>query len=347
MRKMKIYYQYAEQKTLAPTKGDYVNELGIMTALSRFAEVYYSGRLFAPNAPYPYNLQEYPGDISKRVPSDCDLYFVRANKSAFYQAPRGKPKLWMASPFDADCYRDATAVAAFTEAWARGLREGRSYGWMPPEECKPRTNIINMDQVVSDLFRPLKDARKTKEIRASVGGNFIIGHFGRVVASNYPHALFDAWKFVHATFPKTRMLFGITRGTLPNLPGLTSRKFTHSDVPYAISACDLIVLSNWGPEWEICGCGKALESAACGVPVVLGRSEARYELFGEDYPLFIPSLQGPDNKNDVRNMRVKIERVIHDRDLLANASLRLLDRIRYYSVDQASKRLQTLFGSLL
>jgi len=342
---MKIYYQYALSKTLAPTKGDYVNEIGILTALSKFAEVFYSGRRFDPSG-VPYGMVDYPGEIHHNVPQDCDLYYVRANRKAFYKAPPGKAKVWMASPFDAECYRDATAVAAFTQAWADGLTRGDSYRWMPPEECKPRTNVVNIDQVVGDTFRPLRKSHKAKEIRASLGGDFVIGHFGRVVKSNYPHALFDTWKTLHATFPNTRMLFGLTKGATPALPGMVSRKFHYKDVPYAISACDIIVLSNWGPEWEICGCGKALEAAACGVPVVLGRAKARFELFGEDYPFFVPGLSGPSHRADSRRMTKLLSRIINNRELLLPEGEKLRQKAEFFSADQAAIRLQKLFDRI-
>ena len=346
MKRMKVYCQYSYCKTLAPTKGDFVNEIGLLMAMSRFAEVYYSGSLFCPDAP-DYNLVSYPEPPEERVPQDCDIYYVRANKAVFKRCP--KPRIWMASPYDSWCYNHADAIATFSEEWARVLQVGESVRWIPDEENIPRPTAISFDQVVLDSFTPLRNDPRTTAIRERVGGSFIVGHFGRIVKSNYPHALFALWPEFARNHPDARLLLGLTtvKEQIPALPGLIRTTFQHDDMPYAISACDVIMLSNWGREWDVCGCGKALEAAACGVPSVLGRSPAREELFGADYPYFLPPLHGPDIGADVGALRDVLESAVAHPEVFALWGKALRGYSGDYSVEGGAKRLKAVFTHLI
>jgi len=342
---VKIYYQYSFNKTILPTKGDLINEINMLQALSRYAEVFYSGTRFCPDKP-GYGLKEYSGSIASHVPSDCDVYYVRAEKSAFLAVPKGKPRLWMASPFDAGCYKKATAIATFTEAWSDGIRKGLHWGWVPAKHWRPRKNVLTIHQAVGDAFRPLQGSKKSKALRASFGGDFVIGHFGRIVHTTYPYALLKLWPSLQKKYPGLRMVFGTTKGSVPALPGIIQRKFSHEDIPFAISACDCILLSNWGPEWQICGCGKALEAAACGVPLILGYSYARAELVGEDYGLFLPDLGGDDYEGDLHSMEKLITKVIENKFFRRRAASRLLERIVFYREENVGRRLVAELGRL-
>ena len=344
---MKVYYQYSTNKVLPHTKGDFINELNMIDALRRFATVYYSGVKVDWDAPN-HGMKEYAGLPENNVPQDCDLYYVRANKEVFNRIPKNRCKLWMASPFDEDCYRAADAIVTFSEAWARGLREATPFGWIPPSGHVPRPHAVNMDQVVADRFVP-QNNYQVRKIRRSTGGNFVIGHFGRIVKSNYPFAFLRAWPQLIKTHPGIRLLVGSTRGKLPDgIPHVIQTTFPHESIPRAISACDLIVMSNWGPEWDICGSGKAIEAAACGVPLLLGRSPGREELLGKDYELFLPPLGGkPADKIDAKRIFDAVDSVIKNPDRLKSIGSKLPARAEFYHTGAAVPRLDALFNRLI
>jgi glycosyltransferase involved in cell wall biosynthesis len=347
---MKIYYQYGVyHKTLSPTSGDQINEISMMTALSQFAEVYYSGTRFDPSRK-DYGLINYPESIESRVTDDYDMYYIRRNVNVFKAVPAGKPKLWFAAPYDEHCYENATAVVTPTETWAQWLREGKKVFLSQPNP--PKTpQALSIHQVVGNHFRPLQHSAKTAAIRQSLGGDFIIGYFGQVSRSTYPHALFFLMPHLVKKYPGVRLLMGINInhvGALPdNLPNTTFTQFTYEDMPYAISACDLIVMLQYTYEWDYCGSQKAIEAAACGVPIVLVRSKARMELLGEDYEFFLPSIQSRFKWCDMFHIRRLIERIIKDKRLRMQVAQRLPQQARFYSVSESAQRLQSLFENFL
>lgn len=342
---MNIYCQYSHCKTLKPTKGDFINEINFLMALSGFANVFYSGQKFDPSKP-EYGLREYPGEIHNNIPKNCDVYYIRANRKVFDRVPGGRPKMWMAAPFDDYCYDHATYIATFTSAWARKICEGYPFYWNPPQYLKPRPNVVNINQVVSGNFRYGRN-RRSREIRKSTAGDFVIGHFGRIVRSDYPFAFLSVLPGLIKKYPGIKFLVG-TSGKLPSgLPNTIVTKFSHDDVPNAISACDIILMSNWNPEWEICGSGKAIEAAACGVPVVLGRSEARTELFCNDYPLFVPTLSGDaDVVTDAANLLKLLDLILNNREMLIPIGQDLVKRADFYSISNSVNRLNNLFTKI-
>jgi len=349
---MKIFYQYSTWKTLAPTKGDFVTEIGILKALSRFAQVYYSGTLFRPDAP-GYGLVPYKGPIEARVTGNYDLYYIRANKNVFLRVPRGKPRIWMAAPYDLECYDKATAIATFSDAWTRGLRVSRPFFWIPPGERRPRPNAVTVNQVLEDMFHPLQYSARSKEIRKSIGGQFIIGHFGRLVHSNYPYALECLLPHLKKKLPHVHILLATTRNSMMDLPGspLIHREiFSHWKVPYAISACDLIIMGNYGQDWDVCGSTKVIEAAACGVPILLGYSAARAELLGEDYTYWLPPLGGNALETLGRDMcalRQMLEMAIYNPEERFRVATSLPGKAARYSMENSAHRLQELFTHLV
>lgn len=259
---MNIFYQYSDIKKLSPIKGDFINEINFIKTLNEFANVNY-GR-----------------------PGKYDLYFVRGEDfdniiiEFFKNLP--SPKIWMAAPYNKYCYRRASVIATFSESWSEGIRNGNNFQWIPKSERGRGYKAITVYQAVGEQFIPLRLHPETQKIRKKIGKEFIIGHFGRIVRSNYPIALLNILPELKRKY-SIEFLIGSSKSQINNI---THLNFTYQQMPFAISACDLIILSNWGVEWEICGCMKILEAAACGIPIICGKSSARIEFFGENYPFF-------------------------------------------------------------
>ncbi|MFA7717952.1 MAG: glycosyltransferase [Candidatus Absconditabacterales bacterium] len=320
----------------------------MLTAFNQFAEVYYSGTRFDPHKK-GYGLINYSGFPVTRVTDDYDMYYVRMNPNVFRAIPAGKPKLWFATPYDKYCYQHATAVVTPTEIWAQWLREGKEANHSHLD--LPKTpNALSIHQVVGNQFVPLQCSAKTTAIRQSFGGDFIIGYFGQLTSYTYPHALFHLLPHLVKKYPGIRLVLGINTNyveTLPeNLPNTTIAKFAYEDMPYVISACDLIVVSQYKSMWDYWGNQKVIEAAACGVPIVLGRSKARTELLGEDYELFLPPLHGPSKWRDTILMQRMIEKTIKDNHFRMQIAQKLPRKAQFYSVSESAKRLQILFEDM-
>jgi glycosyltransferase involved in cell wall biosynthesis len=344
---MKIFYQYSDRKTLTPTKGDFINEISILKSLSRFASVYYSGNLFKPDEP-GYGLHDYSGAISEKISEEYDIFYVRANKEVFQRIPANRPKIWMASPYDYSCYVSSNAIATFTKAWENGLKyANQSFVWIPKEYRNIKWDkAVDIGQVVEDNFRPLQNCYKTRKMRKSFGGDFIIGHFGRIVNSNYPYALSSIFNYLEKKYKFIKFVFGTTRGCIPGkYKNILQRKFSYSEIPYALSSCDVVILSNWGPEWEICGSGKVLESAACAIPIILGRSAARVDFLGNDYPYFVNPLRGNNTgmREDADNILDMIKKIINDNNR-KKVGENICEKSHCYSIASSAERLKSIFS---
>lgn len=348
---MDIYCQYSHLKVLERAKGDGINEINFMRALSKFANVYYSGNLFNPNTP-DFGMKTYPqSPVEYMNRKKYDWYYIRANENCFLNT-KGKRRIWMSAPFNYKCFVRSTKIATFTEAEAEDLRNGPiNHEWIPKELRIPYPQAVNIGQVVSDSFKPYQSNHLTKEIRAQMGGDFIIGHFGRIVDSNYPDALLRSLPALIGAHKGLKVVFGIGKKQKNKLVIPVSLKrhvitmsFKHDQMPYVISACDLIMLSNRGYEWDVCGCTKVLESSACGVPIVMGRSRGREEVLGKDYPLFINPIHSSQRSDrDVPELSSKISECITNKNLMKDVSLKVQKLVLPYTVDQSANRLKKIF----
>jgi len=353
---MNIYYQFSNCKTLELISGDRISEIGILTALSRFANVYYSGTKFDPSL-QGYGLTDYPGTIASRVSKNCDIYYVRANVDAFKQIPKHKPRLWMASPFDLYCYSHATAVATFTKAWETDLRGPNLYTCVPKEHQSSFRDVVTVRQVVGDNFGPKQGSCKTKAIRKEIGGSFIIGFFGAVKRSRYPYGFLQIFSRLVAKYPYVKFVVATTKSPKmidfpPHLANIVYKSFHHIDMPYAMSACDLLLIPRQRTVADISGCTKSLEAAACGVPILLGLSAARMELLGEDYPFFQSPLCGMAEgeagcQRDADATWDMLEMIIENVELRKQVACSLPEKAKFFSVDESAKRLEKLFRKLI
>ncbi len=326
---MNVFYQYADVGKLTPKGGDLINEMNFVDALSKFSNVRYGLR-------------------RRRH----DVYFVRGNARLFLKLPH--PKIWMASPFVRVCYQEADMIATFTEEWAKRIRAGNDFEWIPERDRKKYYNARNISQAVADQFVPLRTHPVTQSIREKMGGGFIIGHFGRIVRSNHPTALVSLTDKLKKDGVK--IIFGSGKGQLNSVMGQNKMHFKYDQMPYAISACDLIVLSNWGSEWDICGSGKVLEAAACGVPVICGDSPARREFFGNNYPLFHSGFNKKENLYSKTRVRVNfddadelyklIEHCIINKELMLKIGSELVVRANKHKPKQLAKKLKPIFDGI-
>lgn len=327
---MKIYYQYSHIKQLSPTGGDTINEIGICTALSKFADVYYSGQLFDPEKP-SYGLKEYEGDI-KVV--EADIYIIRANKDVFDRC-KGI-RIWISSPFDKDAFQKADYIGTFTNAWTTALKEGRVIEGL--NDGTKWGNAITLHQTLNPRFKPLQSDEFTRKIKKP---GFTIGTFGRIVSSNYPHLLFKTLNKIKQ-LPDINIMIGVTKLKILLPKGINPIKFNYNQMPYALSACDLIIVNQHGVEWDVCGSLKTLEAMACGVPVILERSNAREEMFGKNYPLFLDRGAMEKNSGKEQQLYEKVRLIYHNKELSQRISKDIYERSQYYSLDNSSKRLKEL-----
>ena len=352
---MKIYCQLTGCKTLVPTKGDIITEIGIMTALSQFADVYYSGTIFRPNE-IDYGLCDYPEPVESHVTDRYDAYYVRANKSVFKAIPRRKPKLWNAAPFSSYCYQKASAVVTFTCAWKKDLLGPNIHTEIPKEHQGLARKVVVIHQVVGDSFTPKQDSARTRQIRKEIGGSFVIGYFGCSRKSRYPFGLERVWPDLISKYPHVRLLFATTENaknlSFPHSDNVVRRSFEHHDMPYALSACDVIHIARYQFVGEICGCSKSIEAAACGVPILLGAHAARKELLGKDYPLFLPPIGGWSSgeegiQRDAEAVWTMLQMIIEDEELRRRVGESLPEKAKWFSVEESGKRLQRLFRKLV
>lgn len=332
---MKIYYQYSYIKKLTPTGGDLINEIGICKALSKFAQVYYSGQLFKPDEK-DFGLKEYEGDI---LVTDADISIIRANKEVFDKA-KGI-RIWISSPFDKDAFNKADYIGTFTEAWTKALREGKKIEGLNDGTKWPKA--ITLYQTLNPMFKPLQNSTVIKKFKKP---GFTIGTFGRIVESNYPYLLLNTMSKIR-NLPDVNFVFGVTRLKIVLPRSIKPKKFTYEQMPYAISACDLIIVNQHGVEWDVCGSLKTLEAMACGVPIILERSNAREEMFGKNYPLFLERGSMEKGSGKEHELYEKVRLIYNNKELSQKISTELYKRSQYYSLPHSSRRLEQLLKSLL
>lgn len=309
-RKLNIYCQLASVKKLVLRGGDMVNEINLFMAMEKFANVYYSGSRFDSQAP-DFGTVNYPESIETRMNERVyDLYYVRSNKTVFEAIPRGKPKIWFSIPYDRYCYDSATAIASLTPPFTDAIKAGNYLPWVPSQYRGQGYNkAITLHQTIEDKFKPLQNHPRTKQIRKSLQNKFIIGELGKVGASSYPHAFLSILpRLIKKHNIQYLVASGAKQRNLIVTDFATRRSFTHSDMPYVTSACDLIIISTWTIGWHYGGCRRLLQATTCGVPVILGRSLSREEFLGIDYPLFVPPFNdGISSVKKVTEESIKID----------------------------------------
>lgn len=318
--RLKVFWQLANARSLTPTSGDQITEINSMLAVSRFATIKYGG-----------------------PPRGCDIYYVRANTEVARKVHDGK-LIYFASPYDRLTFKRADYISTFTRPWTVGLKRGDKIGGLPGVKIP---NAITIHQTINPRFSPLQGHKRTKEIRKKMGGSFVIGHFGAVRKSCYPYTFLTMVRDFQQCYPEVSVIFG---GGNPRFRGIKLMDFSYRDMPFAISACDLILYNMWTVDAHIAGSMKILEAMACGVPVLCPRLDARVDEFGNDYPLFYRWERTPNGMYSTSiqdEMRDLLEFCINEPEKLKTIGKTCINRSKYYSVEQSSVRLKQMFTKIM
>jgi len=288
-KKPKLYWLLTTKKTLYPLKsGDVINETNIMKTMSKYFDVYYNNQLFDPTLK-DFGIKDIPIKIPKK--GKYDLHYVRNNKNVFNKLP--SPKIWFASPYIKSCYKGADIVSTLTEPWTYNLTRYKPdepfWGSLYKDEIHIPKKIITINQVISEHYSPQQGHPKTEEYKKKFGGKFIIGHFGRVSQSCYPYSLIHILPKLKEKYPFIKVVFsGNIQKEIKSKDIDVLDYIPYHDMPYAISACDLILFNHRTSSGQYAGSMKGLEAMMCKVPVLTPKFDARVVEFGENYPLFYP-----------------------------------------------------------
>lgn len=291
-KKPKLYWLLTTKKTLYPlSSGDVINETNIMKAMSKHFDVYYNNQLFNPNLK-DFGIKDIPIIIPKK--GKYDLHYVRNNKNVFKKLP--SPKIWFASPYIESCYKGCDIVSTLTTPWTYTLQRYKPdklfWGSLYKGDITIPKKIITINQVISEHYSPQQGHPKTKKYREKFSkndGKFIIGHFGRVSNSCYPYSLIHILPKLKEKYPFIKVVFsGNIQKEIKSKNIDVHKYIPYEDMPYAISACDLILFNHRTSSGQYAGSMKGLEAMMCKVPVLTPRFDARVVEFGEDYPLFYP-----------------------------------------------------------
>lgn len=288
MKKPKIYYLLGNRRKLYPLKsGDVINETNIIRAMSKYFDVYYNNQLFKPNLK-DFGIKDIPIVIPKK--GIYDLHYVRNNPNIFQKLP--SPKIWFASPYIRSCYKTANIVSTLTDPWTNNLKNYKPsnyWGTLYKGNIVQPRKIITINQVIGNQYSPKQGHSKTNYYRKLFGNGFIIGHFGRVSNSCYPHSLIEILPKLKQKYPLINVVFSGNIQVPIKSPHIKVYPYIkYDDMPYVISACDLILFNHRTTSGHYAGSVKGLEAMMCKVPVLSPRFDARVLEFGEDYPLFYP-----------------------------------------------------------
>ena len=124
---------------------------------------------------------------------------------------------------------------------------------------------------------------------------------------------------------------------------LSLGQIAYGDMPYAISACDVVTCNSRqeGANWA--GCKDVLEGMACGVPVLTGDYDVRKEQFGKNHELFWPHRlpnKGRISKEAEDAMLNHLRRLITDKNFSNNISKKQLKRVEFYRAENLSIKME-------
>lgn len=316
---IKVFWQLGKATRLRPTSGDCITELNSIMAVSQFAKVQYGG-----------------------TPRGCDIYYIRSNPAIANKVKDGK-LIYFASPYDKGMYTKADYISTFTDAWTQDMKTNNSRWHLNTSQKK---KLVTVHQTIHPRFVPLQNHPKTKQIRKNIGGTFIIGHFGAVRPSCYPHTFLRLVEEIKLCYPWVSIVFA--GGNLKK-KWISDANFKYDDMPYAISACDLILYNMWTEDANIAGSMKILETMACGVPVLCPRLKAREFELGKNYPLFHDWWKTPNGyfgEEIEMQMKDHLEFAINDTKSLKKIGQECYEKSAYFRLDQSAKRLKQLFTNM-
>lgn len=332
---MKVFYQHQTFKNIKPDRGDKIAEINTMDAIDSFADVYYSGKLYNPKKE-DFGLENYSESIETSANTHhYDIAYVRNNPSVFKQLKC--PKIYFATPYDKESFETANYISTFTKSWTNRLRNGIAIKGFPKIKMD---NVITIHQVVGKEFKPLQNSIKTQEIRSKLSGDFIIGCFGAIRESCFPQSFLHILPSILVDYPEVEVVFNDISGMKNSQ--IIQKEFSYDEMPYAISACDLLLYNVRVNDGNIARSLKVLESMACGVPILCPKFDARVEELGENYELFYPFEvnNGRFSEFIEKNMKEKIELIIDDLQFRKTISKKIIERSKFYSIDESAKRIK-------
>ena len=295
-----------------------------------------------------------------------DLYYVRNNPKIFIQLPH--PKVWVGSPYIPKCFEQADAIITFTDAWNYKLKN-HNKGIVPKiklctlyqGQITSPNKVITFHQSYDEKFEyGLKNTEMCQNIQKMFGGqnssnDFIIGHFGRVSESCYPHSLLHILPKIFDKHPnknikiifcgfKNQQKVKINSKYINIFPG-----FSRNHMPYAISACDLILSNYRDPTAHYGGSQHILEAMACGIPILTGDFDVRKEQLGDDYELFWNFIPNGNRATPhaEKQMINHISKLINDLDFRKSIIRKLLERAKFYTISENVKRLERDINNLV
>lgn len=345
--KKSIYYLLGNSSYIEPKSGDQISEINIINSINQFNVVYYNNNLFGTKSL----------KINEPAPGH-PYYFVRNNKDIFLKIKDYSKniKIYFGSPYNQKAFDFANYISVYTDSWRDKLINGWDFPYNAYPDNFKINNVISIKQCIDDRFHPInKYHDKTKLIREKIGGDFIIGHFGRVTQSCYPYLFDYNVKYLKKKYPGLRILFAGNNSikNTYNSNYVTYENYAYADMPYAVAACDLILYNYNDLQGHIAGSMKVMEAIATGVPILLPRYDAREEELGLNYPLFYEFQNIKDIRTGVkyRNYSAhikedflhKIERAINKEDDLENY---LYERSLPYRLVNHSTEIKKLLESL-
>jgi glycosyltransferase involved in cell wall biosynthesis len=350
----KIYYLLSECPYLEPTSGDRITEINLIKSLSINYDVYYNDILYLNNFDSGQNKVNMP---SRKY----DFYIVRNNPKVFNALKNvcGK-KIYFGVPYNEQAFDAADYISVFTDSWRDKLISGYRFPHKAYPEGYTTDKAISMKQCVGDEFFNLKKSYKSKKIRKDIGGSFIIGHFGRTAESCYPYLLEKCIDRIKEAYPFVSFVFagsakGKNRKRFEN-KHIAHRSYSYDDMPYAISACDLILYNYNDAQGSIAGSMKILEAMACGVPIISPRYDAREDELGRNYTYFhkYESIKNIDTGKLIKEYSSAtieeyyrtIEAAINDPELSKRCSRRLVRRAESYKIGNHSEYIRELLEGL-
>lgn len=330
--RLRIYALHSTRPMLGTGAGDLINEARFLTSLSRFADVFYNGQLFQPEAPdYGLNAEEVV------VPTGgYDLYYVRANPEIFAQLPH--PKIAMGYPYVEEVFRSADALVVTTAAWKKGLEpydpetseySARMTEWYG-DSIHPPPPIINIKQTIDPHFQQQPVEKDVLEARMRLALSKAIGFFGRIQDNTFPNMFLEAYREVNARHPEVKFAVGGTVRMPLDRTILRVPRLPHDKMPGLLRAC-MATATDEGNDGMFLGSGKVLDSMASGVPVIAFRAPTRVEQLGDDYPLYY---------ENVDECRTCIEAAIFDQDLRYAAKSHLEERLKIFTPEARGEALE-------
>lgn len=322
-----VSHQYSNIKKIIPGKGDTITELNFIKALKVHHTV--------TSAMSDYN---------------ADVSFIRAHRGVF-RNQKGI-RLWMATPFHKDSFEEADYIFTFTDTWTKMLREGTLNGVLNPDGKAWGSKVITVNQVVSPDFyykpNPATKVHPFHKMKRPDGP--VVGIFGRLALATYPHIIYKNIEFLKRRFPGILFIIGSSGGEMdlkaPTSDSIMFHKYQYWQMPQIYNACDAVLVSQRGFEWEFCGSLKTLEPAACGTPVICERSSAREEVFGKEYPLFLrPGSLLKANEKGALDFAQRLEHALgwYTEPVRKNLSKFILDK---YGLNARALQLKTLIEQL-